>query len=167
MMKRRRPALSFIEVILYVAIVSMMAVVFIMFGVKMIELRSDTEENREVVENGHYVMDVITYQVRDAQSISLGTYGAHPGALTLTADTGSITIDTATKTLYGQTVRYLQINDGSGAVPMTSDQVDVTNFVLTNLQRNTEPANVQVLLTLTSLDGTYSESFQTSISLRE
>lgn len=167
MMKHRRPALSLIEIIIYVSIVSMMAVVFIMFGIRMIDLRLETEKRREVLENGHHVMDVISYQIRDAQAVSSGTYDAHPGALTLTSDAGSLTIDTATQSIHGQTVRFLQINDGGGAVPMTSDQVDVTNFILSNLQRDTEPSTIQIQLTVSSLDGLISEDFQTSLSLRE
>ncbi len=163
----KKSAFSLVELILYIGITSAIVVVMMLFVVDFVEIRGEAEVDREVLENTRFIMDNLTRYAHDAQSVSTGTFGSHPGSITFTADSGTVVIDTATKSVGDQTIRFMQINTGAGAVQVTSDLVDVTNFVLNDLTRSTEPENIQIEFTIQSLEAEQVRSFRTAISLRE
>jgi Tfp pilus assembly protein PilW len=166
MMKKIKtaPAFSLVELILYVGIASLIIGSMMLFIIQMIEVRGDAEFDREVNENARFALDYVTQQIHDAQGLNTGTFGAHPSSFTLDVDgSGTLVIDTDTKTVGSSTIRFLQ-SDGT---QLTSDKVNVTNFVVHELTRDTEPENLQIELTLESLDGLTSSSFRTAISLRQ
>lgn len=161
----KNPAFSFVELLLYVAITSTIAVSLLLFSINIVSARGEAEKEREVLENARLVMEKITREVHDAEAVSTGTFGSHPGSLTLTLDGagGSFVIDTSTKLVGSDTIRYLRW-DGT---QITSDKVNISNFVLNDMTRGTEVENIQVEFSMESLDGTYDLDLQTSISLRE
>lgn len=157
-------AFSLLEVILYVAITSVIVVSLTLFSLKMVEARGEGQMGREVLVNAGFFLSNIVYEIHDAATVNTGTFGSHPGSLTLNLDGGgTTTFDTATQTVGSRTIRYLQV-DG---VQVTSDYANITNFVFNDLTRNTERSNIQIEMTVESLDGTYSTDVQTSISLRK
>lgn len=160
-------AFTMIELILYIAISSMMFVVMLLFVIEIIDAGADAKFQREVIANARFVLDLISRETHDAQGVSTGTFGSHPGSLTLTADSGTVVINTDVKVVGSQTIRYVQVDHGSGAIQITSDNVNVTNFVFNNLTRNIEPENVQIEITIESLTAETSASLRTAISLRE
>lgn len=160
----KKAAFSLVEVIVYIAIASVMVSSLLLFSINLVQTRSNSEFDRELIENARFTLDLISREIRDAEDLNTGTFGSHPGSLTLDIDGGgTLTIDSATKTVNGTAIRYLQVD----STQITSDKVNITNFVLNNLTRSTEPDNIQIELTLESFDGLSSSSFQTSVSLRE
>ena len=156
----RQSAFTLIEVILYVAIVSIMATTIMLFSIQIVQVRGEAQFDREVNENLRFAMDLITREIRDASAVTSVPSGSHPDLIGL----DSVLLNTDTKTLTsGRLIRFIQF-DGS---QITSDKVDVTNFVLTDLQRDSEPENIQIMITVEALDGSASLSLQSSASLRE
>lgn len=173
----RKKAFSLVELVLYVLIVTIITVSMITFVVDLLSIKGQTSNEREVIENLRFVMDKITKDLRSGHSVAsgTGTFGTHPGAIRVNTSTGGATyfdLDTNTKTVTvagsGVTVRYLQISENGGAAEqLTSDSANVTNFVLKNLQRGTEPANIQIQITMEHISGTGTAvGLQTSVSLR-
>lgn len=159
-----KKAFTLLELIIYVAITSVIVVSLTLFSLKMVEARGDGKMDREVLENAEFILNDIVYELHDAVSVNTGGFGSHPGSLTLDLDLGGTkTFDTDTKVVGNQTIRYLQI-DG---VQATSDYVNVTNFVFSDLTRDVERSNIQLEMTVESLDGMHSLDVRTSVSLRE
>lgn len=161
-------AFSLIELIIYVTITSMMVVTMLLFVIRILDVRKEAELDREVIENARFVLSLFVREMHDGVGVNAGDFGSHPGALTLDTDgSGTWVMDTDTKTLGTQTLRYVQVDSGSGPVQITSDLVNVTNFVFTDLTRDTEPENIQLDMTLESIDGLSTASFRTAVSLRQ
>jgi type II secretory pathway pseudopilin PulG len=126
--KAKKPAFSLIELIIYVAITSTIVVAMLSFSISILQVRGDAEFSREVFENARYVGDALSRSIRDAEDITSVTE-AHPGEIVTDSDGALVlTINTATKTVGTQTIRYLRIQDPSGWDQITSDKVNVTNF---------------------------------------
>lgn len=161
---KKAPALTLVEMILYVAITTVIATSMVLYGVRLVTIRADQEFERELNQEARFALDVITRNVHDAAGVSTGSFEVHPSSLTLVPDSGGTSvISTATKAVGDQTIRFVQL-DGT---QITSDRVDVTNFVINELTRDTEPENLQFEITLETLDGKDSLSLQTAVSLRE
>ncbi|MBU0981701.1 type II secretion system GspH family protein [Patescibacteria group bacterium] len=170
----KKPAFSLVEMILYIAIVSFVTVSILLFNIQILEANGGAKEDREVLENARFVMNKITDEIRHADSLDsgTGTFSSNPGAFKLnTNGTGSIVFDTATKNVtIGENdypIRYLRINeDDTGFKQITSDRVNVTNFTVINLQRDTEPANIQFSLGFESINQEASINLQSSSTIR-
>ena len=166
---------SLIEVIIYVALVSIITVSLILFGVQLLEARSAASFDREVISNGRFTINRLTEEIRHATSLDTGTgsFGSHPSAFKLNNNgTGSVVFDTTTKIVNlggsGYTVRYLRMDEnGTGPVQITSDFVNVTNFTVNDLTRGSESANLQIFLSLESLNLDSSLDIQTATSIRQ
>ena len=102
-------------------------------------------------EEGIFALDIMTYHVQRATALNAtSVFGTHPGRLVLTVGAGTTTFDTYEKVVDfgGQsvTIRTLRMNDGTGPVDLTSDRVDVTNLLLTNVSTG---ATSGVIISLT------------------
>jgi type II secretory pathway pseudopilin PulG len=175
-------AFTLIELIIYVAIASMVLVASVRIGWNILQAQEKQEAQQEVLYNSRMALHHMQYYIRQAETVTTAssTFASHPGILTLdyAGEGTDVVIDTYTKsvTIGGQstTIRKLRIKDGAAsAVDITSDLIDVTDFTLTNLQRGTEPFNIHIALTLERENpggvpqNDASESFETSLSLRE
>lgn len=165
---KKYAAFSLVELIIYTAIASVIAAYMVLISIDIVRARGERQSEREVLENARFAMNMIERQVRDATGLSSGSFGSHPGSVTFTKDGGGALIfSTNTKTLGTQTLRYLQMNNGSGNEQLTSDKVNITNFVINELTRATETENLQFEITFEYLDGSESLSLRTALSLRE
>jgi type II secretory pathway pseudopilin PulG len=150
-------AFSLIELIIYIAISSIMVTSLMLFSIEILEVRGGSQMDREIMENARFAMDLITREVRDSEGVSVSSPGVHPSTVTLTLDGGASTID-------------IDIVDGRlrrDGVNFTTSDVTVTNFTANELTRDAEPENIQVFLTVKSAYSADEVSLQTSISLRE
>lgn len=172
---------SLVELIVYIAIASMVLVTVVNVAWSIMISNSNTQGKRDTYFNARQVMQQMQTKIREADDVITGssTFGSHPGALTLDYPAGNtdVVFDTYTKsvTIGGQstTIRKLQMKVGlNDYVDLTTDKVNVTNFVLTNLTRGTEPPNIKIELTIQKAnpgnDPNYDASIavETAISLR-
>ncbi len=156
------PAFTFIELILYVAIAMFIIIPMISMTVSIMNVRLNSQRDREVNENMRFVMNALSKEIHDAESLN----AVSSTSLTLNKDTevgGTVNFATDTKTVNGQTITTLE-KDG---VQITSDLVDVSSFSFTNLTRADEQENIQISITIQSLDASTSLSVRTAVSLRE
>lgn len=146
---------TLIELIIYIALVALVAIVAISFAWNIINARIKNEARQEVQQNLRFGLEKITQAIRVADDVSLpdSIFDVSPGKLTLVYPGKNITFDIAAKTinLGGQDVEIhkLRITDGLGDPEnLTSNKVDITNFMLTNLTRDSEPKNIKIKLTI-------------------
>lgn len=167
-------AFTYVELIVYVALVSIITVSLMTFVIQILVARNDSNSQREVIENTRFVMGRITDELRRAQTVNTGTgtFGVNPGSVEVNNGSGTVVIGTDTKVVAvggsGYVVRYVYIDRFSeGPVQLTSDSVNVSNFVLSNFTQTTEPPNIGIQLTLDTLTGDSSMSTRSAVSLRQ
>ncbi|MFH1012593.1 MAG: prepilin-type N-terminal cleavage/methylation domain-containing protein [Candidatus Peregrinibacteria bacterium] len=171
---------TMIELVVYVAVAAFILVGIVRFNWDIMGVGVKLNVSGELTQNSRLVLERITYKIQNAEALAVAssTFGVHPGVLTVTASGANSIIDTYTKnvSIGGQTIsiRKLRMKEGAAAaIDLTSDKVNVTHFVLTNLTRDEEPANVKMELTLeyveTGEDPLRNESLsvQTAASLRQ
>lgn len=178
----QRAGFTLMEVLLYVALSSIVIGGGTAIALRVLEDRAKHESVLEVQQLGELVVSRMQQNIRAADDVitASSTFGTHPGVLTLDfpgAGTDVIFDTYTTSVSFGgrmTTIRKLQMTDGgAAAVDLTSDLVDVTNFVLNDRTPGSETDNVQIELTIArvNLDNvpTYSaeQSFQTSVSIRK
>ncbi len=179
-MRTSTRAFTLIELILYIAIMAIVLVSTIGFLWNIIGSSVRVSTSTELVYSARLVLDNMTRSGRGADDVIVAssTFGAHPGVLVFGYSTGNVTFDTAAKniTVGGQsvTIRKLRMKTGAAApIDLTSDKVDVTNFVVKNRTRGTEPKNVKVEVTLAYVNPggdqarNRSLSFETAVSIRK
>lgn len=147
-------AFTLVEVIIYVAIAGIFFSGAIGFFWQMKQSQIKSSSAREVQENMAQAMEVFKYYVRNAEDVDTAnsTFSSHPGELTLTFSGDDRVIDTYTKlvSIGNETVnvRTLRLTHGLLTYDLTSDYVNVDSLIFNNLTDATEPAVVQMQLTL-------------------
>ncbi len=173
---------TMMELIVYIAIASVVLVAAINVGWNLMIGYANTNSKQEVYLNSRLVMNAMGIKIREAEDVltASSTFDTNPGVLTLDypgADTDVI-IDTYTKNIIlgGQetTIRKLRMKEGiADYVDLTTDEVNITNFVLTDLTRGSEPDNINIELTIEktnpggNLNFAATFSLETAISLRQ
>lgn len=173
-------AFTLIELIIYIAIVAIVLVSAIRILWDVIGGSVRVSSSTEIAYSARLVLDNVTRAGRGANDVltASSTFGTHPGVLVFSNTGGDITFDTATKsvTVGDQSViiRKLRMKTGVGLpIDLTSDKVDVTNFVVKNMTRGTEPKNVKVEVTLVYVNPGQDQarnktiSFETAVSIRK
>ena len=173
-MTKRNLGFTVIELILYIAIAATVLVTAVNIGWNLITTEANIIGKQEVYMNARTVMNHIQISIREAEDVTTGssTFDTHPGVLTLDypGSGTDIIIDTYNKevTAGGQatTIRKLRLKNGpADYLDITTDKVDVTNFVLTNLTRGSENHNINIELTLEKANPSGDPNFDASISL--
>jgi len=162
------------ELIVYVAIGAVVLVSAVSVAWNILIDQGISQNKREVYMNARTVIHQLQQQIKKADDITTGscTFDSHPGILTLDFPGGStdVIFDTYTKDVtVGQqttTIRKLRIKEGAGDyIDLTSDKVNVTDFVLTNFTRGSEAKNININLTLESTNPDNDPNYAASISL--
>lgn len=131
--------LTLIEILIYIGLVAMVLVVSVSYAWSIIRDQHKQQLEAEVNYVGDFAIEKIIYNTQRAQSFGANVYNTHPGKIVLNyASDPQITVDTYTKeiTLGDQTItiRKLRLAEvGVETNDLTSDHVNVTNFVITNL----------------------------------
>jgi len=131
--------MTLIEMLIYIGIVSLVLVVSISYAWTVIRDQHKQQLEAEVNYVGNFVIDKIIYSTTRAQSFGANVYGSNPGKIVLNyASDPAITIDTYSKaiTLGDKTINITKLRLaelGIATNDLTSDRVNVTNFLVTNL----------------------------------
>lgn len=173
-------AFTLIELILYIAILAIVLVSTIGILWNVIGGSVRVSSSTELSYSARLILDNITRTGRGANDVLIAssTFDSHPGVLVFENPGGNITFDTAVKniTVGGQslTIRKLRMKTGAGSpIDLTSDKVDVTNFVVKNRTRGMEPKNAKVEVTLAFVNPGQDParnkilSFETAVSIRK
>lgn len=145
-MKREKTGFSLIEIIIYVALVSIIAVSFVVFIIDVTTSSQKARVRQEVQQNARFAFQRITREIRAADDVNAGSsaFGTSPGVLSLAADN-----PTDDPTVFSVNGGVLQITQGANpAQDLTSDRFVVTNLVFTDLSVNNRTKNIMIELTL-------------------
>jgi prepilin-type N-terminal cleavage/methylation domain-containing protein len=164
---------SLIEVIIYIAVIGLAVVAIASFSFSIANSTSKNYVVQEVQGNTRTALNIITQRILAAEAVNTGssTFGTDPGVLSLQmADAAknptvlNLTADDG----------VLQITEGaSAAVALTTDEVNVTNLVFTNLTPSGARENIRIQMTIEfnnpsgDKEFEYSQSITTSITLRQ
>ena len=171
--KKYKNGFTLIELIIYVAIISIIATAFITFSISIIDSKGKTDVIQEVNANVRSALDIVTRHVRSASGLNVAssTFDTDPGILTI--NTNSSSTDPTVIEL-NQDDGTLQLTQGaSSPVSVTSNVIKVTNLMFTNLTASSSRENIRIQMTLEYSGPTddpvyqYSRSLQTAVSIRK
>ena len=156
-----KQAFTLIELILYIGIVAVVATVLLLFSVNLAESQNDNDSVRELTENARAIMSTLEREIRDAAGVDdiVSNFTGSIDTLALDQDSGPDVVFNTTTDSDG---RYIQI-DGER---MSSPQVDVTRFDLTDVTRGSNPSSIRIDLELTSNIDSRVFDLQTTLTQR-
>lgn len=161
---RLETGLTLLETVVYVALVSMIVLVFVSFALDVVGTAQKARVQQEVQQNARFAIERINHEVRSASNLNVGssTFDSHPGVLSLATDdvlTNPIVFDVS-----GGVLRISEA--GGAAQDLTSDKMTVSNLVFKNLSASGKTTNIKVGLTLQYNNPEGSELFEAGITLR-
>jgi len=172
---------TLIELIVYIAIASLVLVSALNIGWNVSLGQTNSSAKKEVYLNARLILNELQNQIRQADGVitANSVFNTNPGTLSLDYPGGNadVVFNTYSKAVNVggavTNITKLRVYEGMNYSDLTSDQVDVTNFTVQNLQRGTEKTNIGITLTLERVnpgnDPKYDASIniQTAISLRK
>lgn len=170
-MNSRKSGFTLVETLIYIAIMGVVGVVMVKFFLSISSAGSKTRVIREVQSNGRLAIDLISQKIRGSSGLNIAssTFGTDPGVLSLQYDSSA---DNPTLIQLTADDGQLVITEGtSTAIPITSDEVKITNLIFKNLSRNANRTNIEIDLTI-EYDATndvafqYIQNWNTSVSSR-
>lgn len=168
---KKQKAFTLIEIVIYIALTAIILVALINISWNVFNARTRAKVSAELTYNGQIVLDNFVNSVHEAAEVvtNKSTFGTNPGVLELdSAD--DIIIDTYTKTvpLGDGTVDITKVRIQKGvkaAQDLTSDLVDITNLVFTDLTRGSEKENIKMEITLEHIHADYDVDRDKSLDL--
>ncbi|MEK7583782.1 MAG: prepilin-type N-terminal cleavage/methylation domain-containing protein, partial [Patescibacteria group bacterium] len=166
----REPSSGFtlIELIMYVAITSILVSLITLFLASLHEARIKSETVAEVEQQGLQVLQRMTHAIRNAQTITSPSAGSSGSSLTL-----DVVAATGDPTVFDESSGAVRITEGAGsAIPLTNDYVTVSALTFSNRTVAVTPGLVQITFTVSRLnmagrnEYAYTRTFGTSVSLR-
>jgi prepilin-type N-terminal cleavage/methylation domain-containing protein len=164
---------TLIETLIYLAIVGGAVSGFVLFSLGVGDSRSKNYVVQEVHGNTRTALGIISQRLRAAEAVNTAssTFGTDPGVLSLQMSDAAknptvidLTADNG----------VLQVTEGaSSSVAITSDEVNITNLVFTNLTASSTRENIRVEITAEynnpsgDVEFTYTQSLQTAVSVRQ
>ena len=157
---------TLIELLLYMGIFSTLLTVLVQLFGTIINVNLESQANAAVSQDGRYILNELTYTIRQANTIS-----APSGYGTANAG-GTLTFTTSGKT-YSYTVsnNNLVVNDGTSTEQINSYGTTVSNVSFTRLKTSgtTGENTITLSFTLTSTTkeqkGYQTKSFQTTVGV--
>lgn len=169
-LNRGRSGMSFIELIIYTAIVGFLLLAVVSFVLNAVQLRAKGHALAQIEYNGRLIETRLTDAARHATGLNVGAsvFGTDPGTLSLTmADAAE---DPLVFSLSADNGAFQVSTDDAAAAALTTPDVSVSELIFTNLTGADDAGLVRVAFTLTRLDAsspyhTYAESFQTTLRI--
>lgn len=161
---------TLIEMVIYLGIVGLLTVSTISFVSAISGANIKTYAAQEVHSNSKMSLDVISKKIRSANSVNIGSsvFGVNPGVLSLSMDNPA-----ENPTVIRVNAGALEITEGaSSPVRITSNNVNISNLVFTDLTGGNSRENIWIALTISydntaDIEYTYSQSIRTSVNTRQ
>lgn len=161
---------TLVELIIYVAIVSSILIATTQYVATLARNRAKSEVLAEVAYNAAIIQAKLSYAARHAESLNVGssTFGSDPGVLQLEmVDSGE------NPTIFNLTADdgAAQMNINGTTTQLTTDRVNVTNFVFSNRTSSDDIGIIEVQYTIEAVNSSnspffdYVEEFQTAIRI--
>jgi len=159
---------TLIELIIYITIVTGILIMASTFAWNIINNKSKSQAVQEVQENGRFIMEKLTQEIRAAYNITSVTNT--PPKLTLSMKDTNLN-PTITEVFYLQnnSLMFSQSNQTycTPAVPcvLNSNQVKITNLNFTNLSSGNKTQNIKINLTIEHINPNQRPEWQASVNL--
>jgi len=138
------PGFTFIEFLIYIAIVSLVLVLTVGFGIDIFQGSIKNACWREVEQNTRFAMEKIERTVRLASGINSPSLGNSADSLSLAMQDAALN-----PTLFDVFNGKIKITQGSGSsYYLTSDQVEVSNLLCRNLSYQDTPGTLKIEMTI-------------------
>ena len=138
---------TLIEILIYTTIIAVFLVTAINFSLGIIASKAKAKSVREVEQNSRFAIERMSQEIRRAVDINLSdsVFNQHPGVLSL-----AMPEDSDNPTVFDlSSDGALRITQGTSTPQiLTSDQVEVSNLVFTNLSPNDWSKNIKINLTV-------------------
>jgi len=166
---------TLVETLIYIAIIGMVVSAFVMFAFSILSTRNKTYVSQEVQANVRTALGIIDRTIKSSVGINIAssTFGSDPGELYVVVD--DITKNPTVFSL-SEDDGILRITESTSSpmiIPITGDEVKVTNLVFTNLTGSSTRKNIGVDMTVeydnesNDPEFDYSQSIRTAISARQ
>jgi prepilin-type N-terminal cleavage/methylation domain-containing protein len=165
---------TLVELLIYLAIMGVVAVSLVQFGLSVMAARSKTYVAQEVQANARLALEMMSRKIKMASGVNTGAsvFKSDPGVLSLVIVDGTKDTNPTVFDLDGDDGR-LQMTEGSGPTGyLTSDEVKVTSLMFTDLTGNGDQENIKIEMSI-AYDSTndviygYAKDYQTSVSVRK
>ncbi len=164
-----RRAFTLIEIIIYLAIVGMIAVSLVMYSISVSSSRSKAEVVAEVQTNTRFALDIMRQKIRSADRIDfINSTLTNPGKLYLVMPTPTLAQSPVIFDIDNGRLR-MKVGTGQYAL-LTSDEIEVANLQFANLTKGARE-HVSVSMTLRyknagSVEYKYEYSITSAIGVR-
>ncbi|HDZ54297.1 hypothetical protein LCGC14_0161450 [marine sediment metagenome] len=168
MNRSQQKSFTLIEVLVYIAILATVIVVIFSFLIWAIEINIKTRVMRETLDNARRVMEVIVYEVKEAENIYEPTsiFNAHPGQLSLKTSNHLPTGENSTYIDFYICGTHLCFKkESQDPIVLTSERVEITNLVFRQIITNQIPS-VQIDLIINYKDSSGRTEYQASVNLK-
>lgn len=164
---------TFVEAILYIAIITILFTALIPFGINIIQAGAKSSIQQNVQSEGRFVLEKIVYEVRNARDIDIAL--SNFGTNFATNPTHKLSIDYAAPddpTEISVAGGIVQLTKGSTTLPLNSSSLQITNLTFTNnTSADLKTKHLSIILSVSSGINTrqeyiYSTNFQTGVELR-
>jgi len=164
---------TLVELIIYIAVLSVILVLIVMFTLNVIEASAKSAAKEEVQTNTATVLQAFDFIIRDAQSVydPTSNFAGDPGQLSLVT-TRYLSPDEATShmDIYLYDGRFCVKREYAGVTCMTSSRVELTSLTFSEITQSNGAESVQMNFTIRykspRTEYYYTESVQTSARLR-
>ncbi len=165
----RQKGFTLVELLLYVAISSVILLVISLFLSTLLESRVKNQTIAEVEQQGVQIMQIITQTLRNSATINSPTIGASGASLSVDTYTGA-----NNPTIFDLSGGAIRIKEGVGAV-VTLNNARVTASALNfqNLSRASTPGTIRISFILTQVNPSarneynFTKTFIGSATLRQ
>ena len=167
---KQKNGFTLVELIVYVAISSIVFITAINVGWDLILAQTNTIGKRDIYMNARLIMNQLQTNIREADDFTIIDSDFDTLNLDYPGTTKDIVIDTYTTlvTIGGEeiTIRRLRFKEGIlDAVNLTTDKTNITDFSLTELTRGSENKNIDLSLTLEKVNPGNNPNFDADITL--
>lgn len=170
-MKANQKGFTFVETILYLAIMGAIMTTIALFLIQVMNARAKTRAISAVIASAHLVQERLSEAVRHAQSINVANsvFAADPGVLSL--QMVDVARDPIVFSLTADDGQFQVSQAGEGPVPLTPQNIKVKNLVFTNLTSPQDVGIIRIQFTLetSSASGSkpyfYDQAFQTTLRI--
>ncbi|MEK7630790.1 MAG: prepilin-type N-terminal cleavage/methylation domain-containing protein [Patescibacteria group bacterium] len=162
-----RRAFTLIEIIIYLAIIGMIAVTLVLFSISVSTSRGKAEVVSEVQSNARFALDIMRQKIRRASGINIAasTFNSPQGVLSVVMPNAS------ENTVFNLDNGRLRMTVGiNPAEFLTSDEIEVTDLRFVNLTDGARE-NIRIFMTFRyknagSVEYQYEYSVESAMSIR-
>jgi len=158
---KANPGFTLIEMLIYVAIVTLIVSAIVFFGVWAIQVGAKTKANTETLGNARRAMDIMTYEIRRAASVYTPTSN-------FDIDPGQISLEQASSTGSNENFNFIDFficgqalclkREDASAIALTNNSVRVTSLIFNQRLNAMGTPSIRISLTVASASSTRPEN---------